>query len=46
MMTSPERPGLLDVIAAFFADHHGPEPDLLVIGPCDRAAEAEPEADL
>jgi hypothetical protein len=46
MMTSPERPGLLDVIAAFFAVNPGPEPDLLVIGPCDRAAEPEPEAEL
>jgi hypothetical protein len=49
-MTSPGRraghPDLPGLIAAFFAGHPEPEPDLLVIGPCDRAAEPEPEAEL
>jgi hypothetical protein len=49
-MTSPDRrvghPDLLDIIAAFFAGHPEPSPDLLVIGPCDRAAEPEPEMEI
>jgi hypothetical protein len=49
-MTGPGRydghPDLLDLIAAFFAAHPGPGPDLLVIGPCDRAAGPEPEAGI
>ena len=49
-MTSPghrgDHPDLLDIIAAFFAARPEPEPDLLVIGPCDRATEPEPEAGI
>jgi hypothetical protein len=40
------HPDLLDIIAAFFAGRPEAEPDLLVIGPCDRATEPEPEAGL
>ena len=47
-MTSPGRraPDLLDIIAAFFAGRPEAEPDLLVIGPCDRATEPELEAEI
>jgi len=40
-------PSVLDVIAAFFTVA-GPEPEtgLECYGPCDRAAEPEPEASL
>jgi hypothetical protein len=45
-MTSPGRrgdhPDLPGIIAAFFAARPGAEPDLLVIGPCDRPIEPEP----
>ena len=41
------RPVLLGhLIATFFTARPEPEPDLLVIGPCDRATEPEPEAEL
>jgi hypothetical protein len=46
-MTGPrlhaDHQGLLGIIAAFFAARPEPEPDLLVIGPCDRATEPELE---
>ena len=48
-LTAPEsrteRPGLLDVIAAFFGAEHQAGPGRVWIGPCDRTIEPEPEAE-